>query len=314
MSRTSAPPPARPARFRGAGTMLVSMAVFLGLAVLIVLALSPLGPAGSPLLTDAFASNPYLNGLIILVLLAGVAYNLRQALLVRPAVRWVRRFEGADAGGGGLPPPPALIRAVAHTLSDARGQGGRLRLSQASTQAILDSIGTRIDEGRELGRYLASLLVFLGLLGTFWGLLQTVNGIAGVIATLSAGAAEGTDAVAALIAGLNEPLAGMGTAFSSSLFGLGGSLALGFLDIQAGKAQNRFYADLEDWLSGITDVEAAPATRPAAAPGLDAAALGRLEGALAALAASQDRGAAGVRHEIRELGRALSDATRPEGR
>ena len=305
----------RSARFHGGGTAITNMVLFLGVVGVILYALSPWGPNPNPLLVDAFGSNPFLNGLILLVLVAGVIYNLRQAMIVGPAVRWVRQFEeSADPSRTRLPRPPALIRAMSHMLidADARGQGGRLRLSQTSTRAILDSIGVRIDEGREFGRYAANLLVFLGLLGTFWGLLQTVNGIADVIGNLASSQGSGADAVGQLIRNLNEPLSGMGTAFSSSLFGLGGSLVVGFLDIQAGKAQNRFYSDLEDWLSGITDVTTAQ--MGGGSTSLDAGAADRLEAAIAALMASQDRGAAAVRQEIRDLGRLLLEGSRPEGR
>ena len=165
----------------------------------------------------------------------------------------------------------------------------------------------QIDEAREVSRYVAGLLVFLGLLGTFWGLLQTVSGIADVIGNLSEGAGDGADAVGQLISNLNAPLSGMYTAFSSSLFGLGGSLVIGALDLLNGRALNRFYADLEAWLADNT----------LNAPGSGADAGGQvayvdpreLEAAIAALAASQDRGAASVRQEIRDLGRMLAGAT-----
>ncbi|MBB4657899.1 hypothetical protein [Parvularcula dongshanensis] len=289
----------RAARFAGSGAALTNMAVFLGVVALIVFYLSPLSPAPNDLLVTAFMANPALNGLILVVLVLGVVYNLRQAMMVGPAVRWVAAFRASvDPSRSALPKPPPLIGAMSRMLLDADERGGRL--SQASTRAILDSIGVRIDEGREFGRYAANLLVFLGLLGTFWGLLQTVNAVAEVIGSLSSQSGTGTDAVSQLIANLNAPLSGMGTAFSSSLFGLGGSLVVGFLDIQAGRAQNRFYSDLEDWLSGITDVTTATAARSGPRYAGDTA--DRLEAALAKLEASQDRGAAAVRQEIRQLG------------
>ena len=297
----------RAARFQGAGAALTNMVLFLGIVAIIALYLSPLSPQPNALLVNAFLANPYLNGLILLVLLLGIVYNVRQALVVGPAVRWVRSFrDSVDPSRTRLPRPPALIGAMTRMLIDADEQGGRL--SQASTRAMLDSVGVRIDEGREFGRYAANLLVFLGLLGTFWGLLQTIDGIAGVIANLSESAGSGTDAVGALIANLNQPLSGMTTAFSSSLLGLGGSLVVGFLDIQAGRAQNRFYADLEDWLAGITDVTTATPTRSGVRYDGDVA--DRLEAALAKLEASQDRGAAAVRQEVRALGTLLARETR----
>lgn len=214
--------------------------------------LSPWSPQPTTLLVDAFSANVALNGLILGVLFIGIIYNLRQAGVISPAVRWVEAFrESADPHRSRLPRPPSLIGAVTTILVDADDHGGKL--SPESTRAILDSIGTRMDEGRDLGRYIGNLLVFLGLLGTFWGLLETVNAVANTISSLadSGGAAE--DAVAQLISNLREPLSGMGTAFSSSLFGLGGSLIVGFLDLQASQAQGRFYTDLEDWLSGMTE-------------------------------------------------------------
>ena len=297
----------RSARFSGAGAALTNMVLFLGVVGFVLYLLSPYGPNPSDLILESFRSNPWLNGTILFVLGLGIIYNLRQAMVVGPAVRWVRAFRNAsDPDRMRLPYAPSLIRAMERILLDADKRGGKL--SQTSTRAILDSIGVRIDEGREFGRYAANLLVFLGLLGTFWGLLQTVNGIADVINNLANSAGSGSDAVGALIRNLNEPLSGMGTAFSSSLFGLGGSLIVGFLDIQAGKAQNQFYSDLEDWLSGITDVTTAPVSEQRAFAGGDTA---RLEAALAQLLAAQDRGAAGVRQEIRDLGRLLVEGRTP---
>ena len=241
----------RSARFTKPGRYIMNMLLFLTAVGAIVFYLSPWSPQPSTLLLDAFNANVALNGLILFVLFIGVVYNLRQAGVISPAVRWVDAFrESVDPRRARLPRPPLLINAMAKLLVDADERGGRL--SPESTRAILDSIGARMDEGREMGRYLGNLLVFLGLLGTFWGLLETVNAVAATISGLATdGAAE--DAVAQLIQNLQEPLGGMGTAFSSSLFGLGGSLVVGFLDLQAGQAQNRFYTDLEDWLSGITE-------------------------------------------------------------
>ena len=184
------------------------------------------------------------------------------------------------------------------------------RLDPSMTRAILDSIGTRMDEGRELGRYISNLLVFLGLLGTFWGLLQTVNSVADTISGLAntTGAAE--DAIGQLINNLREPLSGMGTAFSSSLFGLGGSLIIGFLDLQAGQAQNRFYSDLEDWLSGMSSVSGAGVGTNASYRGPDngelLAALQSVEAALAANTETQIKAQSGQSTEIKEEIRALN--------
>jgi len=242
----------RSVRFTKPGSYILNMLLFLLLVGAVVFYLSPYSPEPSTLLVDAFNANIALNGLILGVLLTGVIYNLRQAGVVSPAVRWVESFrETVDPNRARLPRPPSLINAMVKLLQDADQQGGRL--SPESTRAMLDSIGTRMDEGREMGRYISNLLVFLGLLGTFWGLLETVNAVAATISGLAQTSGPAEDAVGQLIRNLQEPLGGMGTAFSSSLFGLGGSLIVGFLDIQAGQAQSRFYADLEDWLSGMTE-------------------------------------------------------------
>lgn len=306
----------RSVRFTGAGGAVLNMLLVLALVGAITWYLSPWSPQPNDLLITAFMANPYLNGLILFVLVIGIMYNLRQALMVGPAVGWINAFRNSvDPSRTRLPRAPMLITAVSRMLLDADERGGRL--SQASTRAILDSVGLRIDEGREIGRYATNLLVFLGLLGTFWGLLQTVNGVSDVIGSL-AGTTNGggSDAVGSLIANLNEPLSGMGTAFSSSLFGLGGSLVLGLLDIQAGQAQNRFYSDLEDWLSGITDVTTARSGKGASADyaGDLEGTLARLEETLARLADSQNQGAAAVQKEIRQLGQTLLQGTRPGSR
>jgi hypothetical protein len=306
----------RSVRFIGAGGAVFNMVLVLALVLGIVWYLSPLSPQPNPLLSQAFMANPYLNGLILFVLLIGIMYNLRQAMLVGPAVRWIMAFRNSvDPSRTRLPRAPMLISAVSRILLDADERGGRL--SQASTRAILDSVGLRIDEGREIGRYATNLLVFLGLLGTFWGLLQTVNGVADVIGSLAGTTSDqsGSDAVGSLIANLNAPLSGMGTAFSSSLFGLGGSLVLGLLDIQAGQAQNRFYSDLEDWLSGITDNTTGRAAENSAAFAGDLeGVLGRLDQTLTQLARGNEEGNEALQQEVRQLTRAVLDSRKTGGR
>jgi len=146
---------------------------------------------------------------------------------------------------------PLLLAPMATLLNAGAGQRG---LSTVTTRAILDSVGTRLDEGRELNRYLVGLLVFLGLLGTFWGLLQTVHSISGVIDSMRGGSNNAT-MFEDLKTGLSAPIAGMSVSFTSSLFGLAGSLILGFLDLQAGQAQNRFYTELEDFLAGHVETD-----------------------------------------------------------
>lgn len=298
----------RSVRFTKPGSYILNMMLFVAGVGAIVFYLSPASPQPTTLLVDAFNANVALNGLIIFVLAIGIIYNLRQAAVIDPAVKWVEAFrETVDPRRARLPRPPSLISAMTKLLLDADERGGRL--NPESTRAILDSIGTRIDEGREMGRYIGNLLVFLGLLGTFWGLLETVNAVAATISGLADASGQAEDAVGQLIANLREPLGGMGTAFSSSLFGLGGSLVVGFLDLQAGQAQNRFYSDLEDWLSGITDTRTARSGGGEAAS-YDAGGLAEaVDASLARTADAQIRANAGqiaeLKDEIRALNRTL---------
>ena len=231
---------------------LLRMVLFLVLVIALATAL------GRPLFA-AFMGNPAVNGVILGILVAGVAYIFRQVALLNPAVAWIEDFRErlanhdltAPAG-----PPPRLLASMARMLGARRG--GRVSLSATSMQTLLDGIASRLDETRETSRYLIGLLVFLGLLGTFYGLLETVRSVGGVIGGLSVGSGDLARAFADLKAGLESPLHGMATAFSSSLFGLAGSLVLGFLDLQAGQAQNRFYNDLEEWLSTYTRLSSGP--------------------------------------------------------
>ncbi len=211
-----------------------------------------------PQVYTAFMSNPGLNGLIIGVLVIGVLMAIRQVFRLFREVGWVNDFRLADPGLE-VSRPPVLLAPMAALLRD---RVGRMAISAQTMRSILDSIASRLDESREIARYMTGLLVFLGLLGTFWGLLQTVSSVAGTIQSLNIGSGDTGVIFEDLKAGLQAPLSGMGTAFSSSLFGLTGSLILGFLDLQAGQAQNRFYNDLEDWLSSVTEI-AATEERPA---------------------------------------------------
>jgi len=200
-------------------------------------------------LKSAFMANPVLNGVIIGILLIGILYSFRQVLTLGPAARWIESFQRNQAATA-AEDPPSVLASMATLLRDR--DAGPLRLTSAAMRSLLDGIGSRLDETREISRYMIGLLIFLGLLGTFWGLLATVNAVAGVVGSLSIGTGDITSIFGELKRGLQAPLTGMGTAFSSSLFGLGGSLILGFLDLQAGQAQNRFYNELEDWLSSQT--------------------------------------------------------------
>ncbi|UFZ01464.1 MotA/TolQ/ExbB proton channel family protein [Bradyrhizobium ontarionense] len=194
----------------------------------------------------AFFANPGLNALIGAVLLIGVVLAFRQVIRLYPEVSWVNNFRIADPGLA-VPRHPILLAPMAAILG--RERTGRMSISQQTMRHLLDSIATRLDEARDISRYMTGLLVFLGLLGTFWGLIETVGSVGKVIDGLKVGGDAGA-LFDTLKGGLAAPLSGMGISFSSSLFGLAGSLILGFLDLQSSQAQNRFYTDLEDWLAG----------------------------------------------------------------
>jgi hypothetical protein len=198
---------------------------------------------------SAFKVNPGLNGLIIGTLAFGIVYTFQQVLRLNPEIRWVNAFRIADPGLT-IDRPPVMLAPMATLL---RRRQGQVALSAVAMRSMLDSIAARLDESRETTRYLIGLLVFLGLLGTFWGLMETVQSVGKTIGSL-APSGEGAAAFEELKSGLEAPLKGMGVAFSSSLFGLAGSLIVGFLDLQAGQAQTRFYNELEEWLSGITEL------------------------------------------------------------
>ncbi len=193
----------------------------------------------------AFFANPGLNALIGVVLLIGIILAFRQVIRLYPEVSWVNNFRVADPGLA-LARHPTLLAPMAAILGGERS--GRMSISQQTMRHLLDSIATRLDEARDIQRYMTGLLVFLGLLGTFWGLIETVGSVGKVIDGLKVGGDAGA-LFDTLKEGLAAPLGGMGISFSSSLFGLAGSLILGFLDLQSSQAQNRFYTDLEDWLA-----------------------------------------------------------------
>ncbi len=203
-----------------------------------------------PTLLAAFGNNPVLDGLILAVLGLGIVWNLVMVARLTPEVRWIETLRQPRAVLA-PPRPPTLLAPMASMLA-SRNRADRLVLSTPATRSLLDSLSSRLDESRELSRYMTGLLIFLGLLGTFWGLLRTVHSIGGVISTLSVGSGDVTQMFDQLKGGLAGPLQGMGTAFSASMFGLAGSLVLGFLDLTAGQAQNRFFNELEEWLAGIT--------------------------------------------------------------
>ena len=210
-------------------------------------------------LNDAFMSNAPLNSLILGVLILGICYNFRNVVLLYPELAWIKAFREnrgfsefqKDLEEQKITVQPRLLAPMAAMLSDR--DSSRFSLSTLAMRSLLDGIVSRLDEYRDISRYSIGLLIFLGLLGTFWGLLETVGSIGDVISGLTITGNENTENMfETLKKGLEAPMSGMGTAFSSSLFGLAGSLVLGFLDLQANQAQNRFYNDLEDWLSSVT--------------------------------------------------------------
>ncbi len=217
---------------------LIRMVVFLVLCALVTVVLYRQ-------IIAAFFANPGLNALIGAVLLIGILLSFRQVIRLYPEVAWVNSFRIADPGLA-IDRHPTLLAPMAAILGGERS--GRMTISQQTMRHLLDSIATRLDEARDISRYMTGLLVFLGLLGTFWGLIETVGSVGKIIEGLKVGGDAGA-LFDTLKEGLAAPLAGMGISFSSSLFGLAGSLILGFLDLQSSQAQNRLYTDLEDWLA-----------------------------------------------------------------
>ena len=209
-----------------------------------------------PVLARAFESNLALNAMILVVLLLGIVYIFRQVTMLQPEINWLEGFRRGQASVTAT--NTRLLGPMASMLGERKG---RLSLSAAATRTLLDTIGSRLDEGRDIARYLIGLMILLGLLGTFYGLMLTVGSVGDVVGRLTMGG--GGDAASAfedLKRGLSSPLSAMGTAFGSSLIGLAGSLVLGFLDLQAGQAQNRFYNELEEWLSTQTRLGSGGAT------------------------------------------------------
>ena len=231
---------------------LVRMLVFLMLCALVAVVLYKQ-------IVVAFFANPGLNALIGLVLLIGTILAFRQVIRLYPEVSWVNNFRIADPGLA-IERRPTLLAPMAAILGGERT--GRMTISQQTMRHLLDSIATRLDEARDISRYMTGLLVFLGLLGTFWGLIETVGSVGKVIDGLKVGGDAGA-MFDTLKEGLAAPLGGMGISFSSSLFGLAGSLILGFLDLQSSQAQNRFYTDLEDWLASTVREYSGESTTPA---------------------------------------------------
>jgi biopolymer transport protein ExbB/TolQ len=243
-----------PYRLSSPQVSLVYMLIFLAIAAFVAAALYRQ-------IATAFTTNPGLNGLILGVLFIGILLSFNQVIRLFREVRWVNSFRTGEAE----PVEPVLLAPMKALLS----RSSATALSTASMQSILDSLANRLDEGRDITRYLIGLLVFLGLLGTFWGLLRTIGSIGETIQSLDPSSGDANSVLDTLKAGLSAPLSGMGTAFSSSLFGLSGSLVVGFLDLQAGRAQNRFYTELENWLSTVTDLETGQPMAPRRATSSD---------------------------------------------
>jgi hypothetical protein len=195
-----------------------------------------------------FWANPFINGLIFLVAGIGIVLSIRQIIRLFPEIRWVNSLQDGQIPAG----QPQLLAPVANLLRDRLGEAV---ITPSSMRSILDSVGNRLDEAKDTSRYLTGLLVFLGLLGTFYGLLETVTSVAGTIQALDATSGDTATLFSNLKEGLAAPLGGMGTAFSASLLGLSGSLVLGFLDLQTSQAQNAFFTDLEDWMTSMTELD-----------------------------------------------------------
>ncbi len=217
------------------------------MGLFLIAAIAATGALYVPLL-QAFLANAALNGLILSVLVLGILYVFRQVWMLNAEVAWIEAYRSQQPGLS-VRMSPKLLAPMATMLGDKQH---RISLSAVGLRSILDGLSARLDEARDISRYMIGLLIFLGLLGTFWGLLETIRAVAEVIGNLQVSSGNNANVFNDLTKGLQAPLSGMGTAFSSSLFGLAGSLLLGFLDLQASQAQNRFYNDLEEWLSGVT--------------------------------------------------------------
>ncbi|PKQ13184.1 MAG: biopolymer transporter ExbB [Alphaproteobacteria bacterium HGW-Alphaproteobacteria-1] len=218
--------------------------------MLVVLGLTALGAfVAAPRVLPVFEANPWLNGFIFFVFVLGVIATFWQVVQLIGSARWIESFAG-EVPGHEMTRPPAMLAPLATML---RGRGRRMQIASTSARSILDSVAQRIDEAREITRYIVSLLIFLGLLGTFYGLATTIPAVVDTIRSLAPQPGEeGVDIFNRLMTGLEAQLGGMGVAFASSLLGLSGSLVVGLLELFAGHGQNRFYRELEEWISTIT--------------------------------------------------------------
>ena len=203
-------------------------------------------------LKSAYMANWGFNLMILCALATGIGINMYQVLRLEPEIEWMNIFRTGQLGRSVAEEDPVLLKPLIKHLHGIHRD--RFKLSALSLRTVLEGIRAHLDESREITRYMIGLLIFLGLLGTFWGLLGTIGAVSDVIGGLNVGTSDFVGTFESLKTGLQTPLQGMGTAFSSSLFGLGGSLVLGFIDIQASHAQNRFFNDMEEWLSGVTQL------------------------------------------------------------
>lgn len=236
----------RPTRY------LIRMIIFLVIIAALAYALHPM-------LIHAFMANPGLDGTIIAVLLIGILWNFHLTIRLFPEVRWMTRLQ-QDRSGLSVLSTPRLLAPLARVLTTQQEQNAHLSFSSQTSSTLLDSLDSRMEEGREISRYITQLLVFLGLLGTFYGLLLTVRSIADVIGGMPSGGSDLTAMFDHVKTGLVQPLGGMSTAFSGSMFGLAGALVLGFLDLTTGQAQTRFFNDIEEWFAGLTRLDNSAST------------------------------------------------------
>ncbi|MBF0678777.1 MAG: flagellar motor protein MotA [Devosia sp.] len=228
---------------------LASPTVYLVKIVIFLVLVALVGAILFTQITSFFWANPFINSMIFFALFVGIFLSFRQIFRLFPEVKWVNSLQDGTTTNVR---PPILLAPVAGLLRERIGEA---IITPSSMRSILDSVGNRLDEAKDTSRYLTGLLVFLGLMGTFYGLLETVTSVAGVINALDVTSSDSGALFANLKEGLAAPLGGMGTAFSSSLFGLAGSLVLGFLDLQTSQAQNAFYTDLEDWMTSMTELD-----------------------------------------------------------
>ena len=225
--------------------------------IVVMLAISALigvgGYLAQDLLISIYEANIYLNGFIIGVFGIGVLACFMQVFALISSISWLKRFTDADGSFAGNPP-----RLLSSLVSLMRIRQSKMKIGTAASHSIMESVASRIDEAREITRYINNLLIFLGLLGTFYGLATTVPAVVETIRSLNPSENEGSvEVFGRLMTGLENQLGGMGTAFASSLLGLAGSLVVGVLELFASHGQNRFYRQLEDWLSSITRVNLA---------------------------------------------------------